>query len=65
MFSFAYRNVKKACSQMFFKENIEKEARERAPLSQFRFASDSDFERLMKEMLPLEPYPHVNCGQKG
>ena len=56
---------RKHVSQMFFKGSIEKEARERAPLSQFRFSSDTDFERLMKEMLPSEPYPHSNCGQKG
>ena len=56
---------RKYVSQMFFKGNIEKEVRERAPLSQFHFASDSDFEHLMKEMLPSEPYPHANCGQKG
>ena len=56
---------RKHVSQMFFKGNIEKEARKRAPLSQIRFTSDSDFERLMTEMLPSEPYPHTNCGQKG
>ena len=50
---------------MFFKGNIEIEARDNPPLSQFRVTSDSDFETFMIKLKPTEPYPHITCDHKG
>ena len=49
----------------FFKRIVEIEARENAPLSQFRFTCESDLEICIERVLSKEPYPHVNCGHKG
>ena len=56
---------RKHVSLWFFKGNVEIEARENAPLSQFRFTCESDLEICMERMLPKEPYPHVNSEHKG
>jgi hypothetical protein len=50
---------------MFFKGNVEIEARENVPVSQFRFSSESDYDKFMAMMKPKEPYNHTNCGHKG
>lgn len=56
---------RKHVSRMFFKGNVEIEARENAPISQFRFSSESDYDKFMAMMKPKEPYNHTNCGHKG